>query len=263
MERVGQAADWERVRAYMLDSGEVVADQVERHPAGCLLRSPSLPRVWVLNRLIVTGEPEGPGSLDSAWVEAEAQRLLGGPGHHVRITVLDDVLGERIAAELAPAGWSNTRNVVMAYSGARLPEPGAEAAAEPDREAADRLLARIHAAYGGDPDAEEQLLELGRRRRASLDGRLLVAPPGRPAAIAELLRSKAVGEISSVDTLEAERRRGLGRAVVVAALAVSASNNELTFLEADAGDWPKDWYARLGFATVGAVWELDTPESSS
>jgi GNAT superfamily N-acetyltransferase len=259
MAEVGKAADWERVRAYMLDSGGVVADHVERHPTGLLLRSPSLPSVWVLNRLVVTAEDRV--LLDPAWVEAEARRLLGGAGRHVRITVLDDVLGERIGAALESSGWSATRNVVMVYSGGRLPEAGPGAAADADAEAADRLLARINAAYGSDPDTIEQLVELSRRRRSRLDGRVLVAPPARPTASAELLRAGGVGEISSVDTLEGERRRGLGRAVMVAALTASEAENELTFLEADAGDWPKDWYARVGFTTVAALWELDAPES--
>jgi ribosomal protein S18 acetylase RimI-like enzyme len=52
--------------------------------------------------------------------------------------------------------------------------------------------------------------------------------------------------------LEAYRGRGLARALVVHAAAGSrAAGNDLTFLVADADDWPQRLYERLGFETIG------------
>jgi predicted GNAT family N-acyltransferase len=60
-----------------------------------------------------------------------------------------------------------------------------------------------------------------------------------------------------VQTLDEHRQGGLGRAVMDAVLTASRRENELTFLEADAEDWPHQWYGRLGFETVGSAWEFD------
>ena len=53
-------------------------------------------------------------------------------------------------------------------------------------------------------------------------------------------------------TLEPYRGRGLARALVLRAAAESrAAGNDLTFLVADADDWPRRLYERLGLETVG------------
>jgi GNAT superfamily N-acetyltransferase len=53
------------------------------------------------------------------------------------------------------------------------------------------------------------------------------------------------------------RGRGFGKAVVARALAESmAAAHDLTFLLADAEDWPKELYRKLGFEEVGRVWDF-------
>jgi predicted N-acetyltransferase YhbS len=60
-----------------------------------------------------------------------------------------------------------------------------------------------------------------------------------------------------VNTLEEHRGRGVGRAVVLAAAAAArASGADLVFLDADADDWPRLLYGRLGFDPVGEAWEF-------
>ena len=52
--------------------------------------------------------------------------------------------------------------------------------------------------------------------------------------------------------LPAHRGRGLGRHVWTAALqAAEASDPELVFIVADREDWPRELYAKLGFAPMG------------
>ena len=61
-----------------------------------------------------------------------------------------------------------------------------------------------------------------------------------------------MAQIEDVATLAPYRGRGLARAVVTAALGEAlAAGDELVFILADDGDWPKDWYARLGFVLRG------------
>ena len=59
-----------------------------------------------------------------------------------------------------------------------------------------------------------------------------------------------VAQIEDVNTLTEFRGRGLGRAVVQAAVEEAARNGELVFLEALADDWPHELYAKLGFDVV-------------
>ena len=60
--------------------------------------------------------------------------------------------------------------------------------------------------------------------------------------------------LEEVATLESERGKGLAQSVMLAALeAAQALEPELIFLSADADDWPKLMYERLGFETVGTL----------
>ena len=60
--------------------------------------------------------------------------------------------------------------------------------------------------------------------------------------------------MADVGTLPAHRRRGLARAVIVAAArAARAGRPELVMVTADADDWPRELYARLGFEPLGLI----------
>jgi ribosomal protein S18 acetylase RimI-like enzyme len=95
-------------------------------------------------------------------------------------------------------------------------------------------------------------------RRSALDVRYFAArAEGRIAAYCELFSRDGIGQIESVMTLEKFRGRGLGKAVVTTALAESkAGGHELTFLQADAAEWPQELYRKLGFEEVGRVWDF-------
>lgn len=61
-------------------------------------------------------------------------------------------------------------------------------------------------------------------------------------------------QVEDVVVLKAFRGRGYGRAIVTAAVrAALEASPSLLFIVADADDWPKDLYARLGFSTVGSL----------
>jgi GNAT superfamily N-acetyltransferase len=61
-----------------------------------------------------------------------------------------------------------------------------------------------------------------------------------------------VALIDNVGTLQAQRRRGLARAVVTAAIEhARAEGCDPIVIPADADDWPKDLYARIGFVPLG------------
>ena len=78
---------------------------------------------------------------------------------------------------------------------------------------------------------------------------------GRPVSVCELYTRDNVAQIEDVGTLEAYRNLGLARAVVLHAVtAARAAGCDLVFLEADADDWPRELYGRLGFRPIGQIY---------
>src|SRR5205814_2185438 len=87
---------------------------------------------------------------------------------------------------------------------------------------------------------------------AILPGLLAGEAAGRLVAHSELYCEDGIGQVENVFTLPDYRGRGLVRSLVLHAVAEShTAGNELTFLVADADDWPQRLYERLGFETVG------------
>jgi predicted N-acetyltransferase YhbS len=62
-----------------------------------------------------------------------------------------------------------------------------------------------------------------------------------------------VGRLQDVDIAPGFRGRGLGRELLWGVCEVAGNLGlEALWLRADADEWPKDWYGRFGFASVGA-----------
>ena len=77
------------------------------------------------------------------------------------------------------------------------------------------------------------------------------------ASYCELYLHEGAAQVEDVNTLEAFRNRGAGRAVVLAAIAEArAAGADLVWLLADADDWPQHLYAKLGFERVGGAWQF-------
>ncbi len=75
---------------------------------------------------------------------------------------------------------------------------------------------------------------------------------GHLAGSCELYVDGRIAQIEDVNTLEEHRGRGVARNVVLrAADAAKAAGATLVFLFADAQDWPRHLYGRLGFDTIG------------
>ena len=105
---------------------------------------------------------------------------------------------------------------------------------------------------GKDETLVQQILEHRRQICAAIATRLFTAEADRRlVAHAELYSEDGVGQVDNVATLPDYRNRGLARALVLHAAAESqAAGNDVTFLVADADDWPQRLYEKLGFETV-------------
>lgn len=196
--------------------------------------------------------------LDAEGIISLADRWLGHLPH--RHVVLDD---DAAAATLAPAlmraGWSRQRTVFMALreDADRPARPGV--AREVDVETLRELelrLAEEDPPLGAGPDLAEQLVQAMDVLRSATPFRCFAArEDGELAAACTLFLEGDGGGtalLDNVGTLRSRRRRGLARAVVTAAAEVARHERcDPIVIPADADDWPKELYGRLGFVALG------------
>ncbi len=250
------AAIRQRLLEFEIGLDRRTCDRVVEEEWGTAFLTPSLPQVWDTSWLAIerTGLP-------AAELVALGDRVLGGAGFaHRTLLLCDEADGERVAPEFeALPGWEVERVRYMLWRGEGGRNPSATVAEVPLAEILPlrRQLLReeMPADTGLLEQTLDQLLEMDRRfGEAGGDRWFAALAEGEPAAACRLLAGDGIAQVEDVGTLEAARERGLGKAVVLAALAAArALGPELIFLSADAGDWPQLMYERLGFETVGEL----------
>jgi ribosomal protein S18 acetylase RimI-like enzyme len=107
--------------------------------------------------------------------------------------------------------------------------------------------------HGQDETLVQQILEHRHDVGQAIPTRLFAAAvDGKLVAHTELYSEDGVGQVENVYTLADYRGRGLARSLVLRGVEESqAAGNDLTFLVADADDWPQRLYEKLGFDTAG------------
>ena len=79
-----------------------------------------------------------------------------------------------------------------------------------------------------------------------------VRAEGEVVSSTTLFSDGQTAQIEDVATMPEHRGQGYARALVLHALAdARAAGHDFVFLVADARDWPKELYRRLGFEAVG------------
>jgi ribosomal protein S18 acetylase RimI-like enzyme len=250
----------DRIHAFMRHAEEGVCDEVVTTAHGTAMLTPTLPLVWQVNAIRV----DDPAA-KAADVMAEADEVQAAFGHR-KLVAHDEQLGERLAPELAEAGWNVFRVLIMLRRRApdRPPEPGAAAEVSRDVGAGALAAFRREQPFGWQDEAVRQLAEMDERYTRVLAARDFASPPDDPACACRLYVYEGIGQVDEVGTLEARRRRGHARAAVGAAADAAASDGcEQVFMVTDAADWPQELYGRLGFEEIGATYEfLKLPISS-
>ncbi len=251
----GDAATACRLLEFELALDTAVCEQVHEAEWGRAFLSPGLELVYDASFITI----EQPG-LQVREVVDLADEVLGGAGlDHRTVVAFDDAEAARLAGEVgAVPGWGVERTDYMVWEvdGGRQP---ATATREVSLEEIAALRARLieeNLAEGSREPARTagQLVELERRCGAVAGDRWFVAPAEDPQAACCLLSDGGIGQVEDVGTLEPARGRGLAQAIVLAALGAShREGHELTFLSAEAEDWPRLMYAKLGFRKVGGI----------
>lgn len=244
---------FERMLTVAQRSVRSIADEVETIELGWVVRTPTLPMVWSLNHLQLTG-PVSFG--DAVALADEYQKDL--PYRHIQVG--HDHGGDELDALFRAAGWRADREVYMA-----LTDPPGDVAAEQLVELSEDqalVLTRLwfledHPGIGA--SSVEQLLEFTRREGRFWRERSfgLLDDGGSPLSMTKLRIDGTTAWVEHVYTVAHARGRGYARMLVthVTALAV-AGNPELTFIVADDNDWPKELYARIGFRPIDRTREF-------
>jgi RimJ/RimL family protein N-acetyltransferase len=248
--------DAERVLAFDRRMAAALAERSEPFEHGVAHFEGSLPKVYDRNYLAV----EDGTTATAEELAAAADRIQGPAGLLHRKVAVDDAEGERLAPGFRRLGWQAQELVVMVHRG----EPAQVTQCYKASEAAAEEMEPFWAAsareepHGRDEEVVRQLVGDRLHHAGPARARWFAARDGgRVVAGCDLYSDGQVAQIESVGTLSSHRGRGLGTAVVSAALAAAYdAGHELVFLVADAEDWPKDWYARLGFEPVWTLWDF-------
>jgi GNAT superfamily N-acetyltransferase len=223
------------------------------HPLGEAFYHERLRRVWSLNALRLA---EPPDDLDA--VLAAVEELYAGYAHR-RVVIEDRVGGARVAPAFRELGWLVEHNVYMALRRERDRPPAPGLAREVDEATIRPITAATmrEEPFGRDEEVVQALLA----HRAALAAaaqrvRYFVGSSGGvDAAVTRLYSDGRIAQVDDVGTLTAYRGRGLARATVSVAMdAALRMGHQLVFLIADAEDWPRDFYVKLGFEPIGYGW---------
>jgi ribosomal protein S18 acetylase RimI-like enzyme len=226
------------------------AARTEATDVGDALFLPELPLVHDLNTLIVDRV-----GADADVVHETVERLYAAFAHR-RVRVEPRAASEPVRARLVPAGWSASRHEAMVL---RRPADGDTDICSADEVGLDEFTAAATALtleepWASPPVAEQLAARLELYAKA-VDLRCFVTRDAdEVTAGAILLSHDGAAQVDGVQVFERFRGRGYGRAVTVAAVqAAEQDGADLIHLFADAEDWPRDLYQRLGFDVVGGV----------
>ncbi len=245
--------DEARATAFLRETYRRRVERVEEFPWGELVVTPSLARVYDANFAIVSRWDGTAGELEN-----EMDQVQAGAGFPHRKTLFPDrAVAEPLWDAIERQGWEfASRYVVMAHRrpADRAADAGIEVVGVGDVDWARGRRAMLETeGHGSDTEVGPQLLELDRRLARAIEVRHLAAVvDGNVVSYAGLYLHDGVGQIEDVATLPSFRNRGLARAVVLQAVDEAyCAGAELVFLVADAADWPRELYARLGFDAIG------------
>ena len=254
------AAERERALAFLRALDEARAERREHVDGALVVFADSLPLVHDQNKaLAVRGLT--PDDLP-ALVERVERVQSTGALRHRKIAFDDEDACGRFAGWFQRRGWRLRPLRLMVHRGAA---PAADAVGPAREVDPGELAAAAHAfaaeePWGRSPEARRQVVAGDALTGRAVAERAFAVPaPGRGsiAAYCRLYSRDGVGQIENVTTLSAHRRRGYARALVSLALRESLAANELTFLVAEGADWPRHFYARMGFVDVGGYCEFN------
>jgi ribosomal protein S18 acetylase RimI-like enzyme len=244
-------SELQRAAAFEEAVRDACAERLVPSSLGTAVFNDTLHRVWSLNVLRV--ENAGASAEEMA---AEAERLQSEAGLlHRRVFVADSEAGRKLEERFTALGWKTDAFVFMVPSRPPNREIDLSGVVEVEREALASLEEAIirETLPNVDEETVHQIQEANRMvAEAGRARHFAVVVDGAAVSSTDLYSDGSTAQIEDVGTLAEYRGHGYASAVVLRALAEArATSNEFVFLIADARDWPKELYRRLGFDSVG------------
>jgi GNAT superfamily N-acetyltransferase len=246
------AGKLERALAFMRAGMAATADTFRSIDAGIVVSTPSLPAVWAVNQLRVTQ----PLTFDELVYLAE-DHMVG--FDYRQVAVEHQQAGPDLEAAFRAAGWKVERDVLMVLSGPADRPADTGVVDDAGEDEVVEMMRRWYADDEPSPAEIDQLVDYGRRESRALGDRLLGvrSGDGRLVAITKLRSDGRTAQIEDVYTVPEARGRGFARALISRATELARErDHDLVFIVADDGDWPKLLYGRLGFRSVGFLWQF-------
>jgi ribosomal protein S18 acetylase RimI-like enzyme len=231
----------ERAIAWRRSEHARICDVIEPHEYGTSVQCTFMPTFWFFNSLRV----EGPDSGVSADALVHAADVVQGHLAHRLVEVNDEAAGARLRPGFEALGW-----LVEALAWLRLDGQPADAQDMDEVPFPETRALRLE--WAGDPPwnvgvETAQRFSEHEDKTAELRGsRALLAPGG--AGFVSFRREGDTAEIEQVYVTESQRGRGIGGALVTAA--VRAAGASETYIVADDNGDSKRLYERLGFRPV-------------
>jgi N-acetylglutamate synthase-like GNAT family acetyltransferase len=244
-------ADLARADAFARRIDERMATRVVPFPGGVAYLDDEFPIRYTANYLWV--DEAGAAPVEH-WI-AEADRILGGAGRaHRKVMFADPADSDRLAMGFIEQGFRQDKGILLMQREVPEREHAIDHIEEVGFAEVRPLLLEIQRRYTttATERENEQLVDHRGKMERVVGARFFVARvDGEPAGCCELYVDGDLAQVESVDTLEEFRGRGLASAFVLRAAAEGrAAGADEVFLWADAEDWPRHWYARLGFREV-------------
>lgn len=195
---------------------------------------------------------------DPATVLAGVEEVAVAAGWaHRSLEIVDDTVADQLRAALKGAGYTEHRQVTMT-----LGTPAGAIEAGVSRAVVVPVSQQLHlgrALLAAEPWVRgEEVLEQFARRELRLgeavSASAVVAPPQDPVSRCLLLSDGDMVEVDAVSTLGEHQGQGWSTAVMCRAIAEARVRGaQHVVLVAEADDWPRQWYERLGFEVVGVL----------
>jgi GNAT superfamily N-acetyltransferase len=218
-----------------------ICDVIEPHEYGTSVQCTFMPTFWFFNSLRV----EGPDTGVSADALVHAADVVQGHLAHRLVEVEDEAAGARLRPGFEALGWAAEALAWLRLEGQAPDGPQAREVPYPETRAL-RLEWAADSPWGVDLETARRFSEHEDRAAELRGSRALLAPGG--AGFVSFRREGDTAEIEQVFVTESERGRGLGGALVTAA--VHAAGAPETYIVADNEGDSKRLYERLGFREV-------------
>ena len=248
---------YDKARAWYAATLGLRATTVTRYgPSAWGVRTPRWPASYAHNALVLTADPGAGQTI--AW----ADEALAGLAHRQVMALCP--LSAATLDGLAAAGYELQPEVLMARPAASEPLPVAPGVVvepiDPYSVQLQQLQARLwHEEWLPSAD-DETVAQLVDRRseldRAGAAASLVVRAGGDPVACLDVTVRDGVAELDGLATLLPYRGRAYGLALMGAGVEHARNAGvDMVVFTALLHDWPREWYERLGFTTLGPATE--------